>query len=229
MTVVPHSAGVQHPTLVAPANACDCHMHVFNPRFPVSPHWTRGAPDAPVEAYRLLQKRIGTTRTVVVNPTTYGTDNRCTLDALSQFGETARGVAVVDMNVTDVELKRLADAGVCGIRINFVTPQSWGVTTGEMLEDLAQRVHELGWHVQVFVLADQIVALADLLQRLPTPLVIDHLTRLPQPAGIAHTAFGAVRKLLDRGAPGSSCRALTWIPRSARRVTPILHRSRRPT
>ncbi len=229
MTVVPHSAGVQHPTLVAPANACDCHMHVFAPRFPASLHWRRGAPDAPVEAYRLLQRRIGTSRTVVVNPSTYGTDNRCTLDALAGLGAAARGVAVVDMNVTDVELKRLADSNVCGIRINFVTPQSWGVTTGEMLETLAKRVDTLGWHVQVFMLADQIVALADLLRRLPAPLVFDHLTRLPQPAGIAHPAFGVVRKLLDQGRTWIKLSGATWIPRSVRRVTPILHRSRRPT
>src|SRR5260221_9792865 len=123
---VPHSVGVQPPKLKAPANACDCHMHIFDPRFPASPHWTRGAPDAPVSAYRLLQQRIGTVRTVIVNPSTYGTDNRCTLDALAQMGDTARGVAVVDTSVPDAELKRLADAGVCGIRINFVTPQSWG-------------------------------------------------------------------------------------------------------
>ena len=196
---VPYSAGTRAPKLEAPANACDCHMHIFDPRFPPSSHWTRGAPDAPVEAYRLFQKRIGTTRTVVVNPSTYGTDNACTLDAVAQIGAAARAVAVVGMDVSDAELKRLAGLGVCGIRINFVSPQSWGTTTVEMLESLAKRVNELGWHVQVFMLGDQIAEMEDALQRLPTPLVIDHLGRLPQPAGVEHAAFAVIRKLLDQG------------------------------
>lgn len=196
---VPYSAGTGAPRLEAPANACDCHMHIFDPRFSPSSHWTRGAPDAPVETYRLLQQRIGTTRTVVVNPSTYGIDNACTLDAVAQFGANARAIVVVNTDVSNTELKRLADMGVCGIRINFVSPQSWGTTTVEMLESLAQRVNELGWHVQVFMLADQIVETRDALQRLAPPLVIDHLGRLPQPAGVEHPAFAVIRKLLDQG------------------------------
>lgn len=196
---VPYSAGSALPQLSAPAAACDCHMHIFDPRFPASPHWTRGAPNAPVDAYRLLQKRIGTTRCVVVNPSTYGTDNRCTLDALAAFGASARGVAVVDKDVDDEQLQRLAVAGVCGIRINFVSPQSWGKTKPEMLTTLSARVAGLGWHVQVFALSDQIVAMEKVLEHLPTPLVIDHLGRIPQPAGICHPAFRVVCRLLERG------------------------------
>ena len=196
---VPHSAGTGRPKLAAPARACDCHMHVFDPRFPSSPHWTRTPPEAPLHAYRALQRRLGTDRAVIVNPSTYGTDNRCTLDALAKIGATARGVAVVDTSVTDGELKRMAVLGVCGIRVNFVSPQSWGVTKAGMLETLSTRVAALGWHVQVFMLGDQIVALADVLQRLPTPIVIDHLGRLPQPTGAEHPAFDVIRRLLDQG------------------------------
>ena len=196
---VPHSAGTRAPKLAAPAGACDCHMHVFDPRFPASPHWKRTPPDAPLHAYRAFQRRIGTSRTVIVNPSTYGTDNRCTLDALAKIGDSARGVAVVDASVPDAELRRMSDLGVCGIRVNFVSPQSWGTTTTDMLETLAARVADLGWHVQVFMLGDQIVALADVLQRLPTPIVIDHLGRLPQPAGIDHPAFAVIRRLLGGG------------------------------
>ena len=195
---VPFSAGTRAPKLAAPAGACDCHMHIFDPRFSPSPHWTRKPPDAPLHAYRAFQRRIGTTRTVIVNPSTYGTDNRCTLDALAKIGATARGVAVVDASVPGAELKRMAGLGVCGIRVNFVSPQSWGITAAAMLETLAKRVADLGWHVQVFMLGDQIVQMADVLQRLPSPLVIDHLGRLSQPAGVEHAAFGVIRKLLDQ-------------------------------
>jgi predicted TIM-barrel fold metal-dependent hydrolase len=101
------STGTEPPKLKAPANACDCHMHIYDSRFPVSPSAKLRPPDATVDAYRLFEKRIGATRNVVVTPSTYGTDNSCTLDANAKLGPTARGVAVVDTSVADVERKRL--------------------------------------------------------------------------------------------------------------------------
>jgi len=200
---VPFSSGTRRPYLIAPANACDCHMHIYDSRFPPSPHWKKRPPEANVDAYRLFQKRIGTTRTVVVTPSTYGIDNRCTLDALEQIGSTARGVAVVDMDVSDDELKRLDSLGICGIRINFVSPQSWGVTTVEMLETLAKRVSDFGWHVQILMTGDQIVTMEGILHHLPIPIVIDHLARIPQPAGVDHPAFRSMLRLLHN--------ANTWV------------------
>ena len=163
---MPWSAGTEPPKLKAPPNACDCHMHIYDSRFPVAPNAKLRPGDATVDDYRLLQKRIGTTRNVVVTPSTYGTDNSCTLDAMAKLGPSARGVAVVDTSVTDAELKRLNDLGVRGIRFNLV--QS-GATTIDMLEPLSKRVNDLGWHVQIHMLGDAIVENADLLQRLPTP------------------------------------------------------------
>ena len=193
---VPWSAGTEPPKLKAPPNACDCHMHIYDSRFPVAPNAKLRPPDATVDAYRLLQKRIGTTRNVVVTPSTYGTDNSCTLDAMAKLGATARGVAVVDTSVADAELKRLNDLGIRGIRFNLV--QS-GATTVDMIEPLSKRVNDLGWHVQIHMLGDQIVEIADLLQRLPSPIVFDHRARIPEPAGVDHPAFALVLKLLDNG------------------------------
>lgn len=155
--------------------ACDSHMHIFDARFRPSPHWTRQPPSAPVSAYRALQERLGTRRAVVVTPSTYGTDNACTLDALAQLGRDARGVAVVDMGVSEAELDRLAAHRVCGLRVNFVTPQSWGVTTPAMLTALASKVARVGWHIQVLMHPEQLVALAPVLDALPVPVVVDHL------------------------------------------------------
>jgi predicted TIM-barrel fold metal-dependent hydrolase len=193
---VPWLSGAEPPKLKAPPNACDSHMHIYDSRFPVAPNAKLRPPDATVDAYRLFQKRIGTTRNVVVTPSTYGTDNSCTLDVMAKLGATARGVAVVDTSVTDAELKRLNDLGVRGIRFNLV--QS-GATTVDMLEPLSKRVNGFGWHVQVHMLCDQIVETADLLQRLPSPIVFDHLARIPQPAGVDHPAFALVLKLLEKG------------------------------
>ncbi len=193
---VPWSAGTEPPKLKAPPNACDCHMHIYDSRFPVAPNAKLRPPEATVDAYRLFQKRIGTTRNIVVTPSTYGTDNSVTLDAMAKLGGTARGVAVVDTSVRDAELKRLNDQGIRGIRFNLV--QS-GATTIDMLEPLSKRVNDLGWHVQIHMLGDHIAENADLLQRLPSPIVFDHLARIPQPAGVDHPAFALVLKLLDKG------------------------------
>ena len=197
---VPYSAGTDSPKFRAPLNACDAHHHIYDTRFPVAPHWKSGMPqDATVASYRLLQKRLGTTRSIVVQPSTFGVDNSCLLDALSQLGSSSRGVVVVDTGVSDAELKKMAAAGVCGIRVNFVSPQSWGPTTPEMLVELSKRVHDLNWHVQVLMLGEQIAQMESVLQQLPTPVVLDHLGRIPQPEGLDHAGYAAVRRLLDNG------------------------------
>ncbi len=84
---VPNSSGTALPKLNAPVGACDCHMHIYDPRFPAPRPAARLQNDATVEDYRLLQKRIGTSRTVIVTPAAYGTDNRVTVDAIAKLGE----------------------------------------------------------------------------------------------------------------------------------------------
>jgi len=196
---VPHSVGLNLPARLLPANACDSHMHIFDPRFAPSPHWKRQPPHADVAAYRQLQQRLGTTRTVVVNPSTYGVDNACTLDALDQLGDSARGIAVVGHDVADAELDALAARRVCGLRVNFVSPQSWGTTTVEMLETLSRKVARLGWHIQVFAHPGQLVELAPVLRDLPTPVVIDHMGLIDPAEAASGAAFAVMRSLLDTG------------------------------
>jgi D-galactarolactone isomerase len=186
----------EQPKLKAPPNACDCHMHIYDSRFPAAPAAKLHPGDATVDDYRRLQKLIGTTRNVVVTPSTYGTDNSCTLDAMAKLGATARGVAVVDTSVADAELRRLNDLGIRGIRFNLV--QS-GATTVDMIEPLSKRVNDLGWHVQTHMLGDQIVEIAGLLKRLPSPIVFDHRARIPEPAGVDHPAFALVLSLVEKG------------------------------
>src|SRR3984957_10983033 len=193
---VPWSSGTEPPKLKAPPNACDCHMHIYDSRFPVAPNAKLRPPEATVDAYRPFQKRIGTTRNVVVTPSTYGTDNSVTLDAMAKIGPTARGVAVVDTGVTGAELKRLSGFGVRGIRFNLVQA---GATTVEMLEPLSKRVNDLGWHVQLNLRPELLVQLEDLLLRSPSPLVFDHLAHIPRDNGVEHPAFKTMRKLIDKG------------------------------
>jgi predicted TIM-barrel fold metal-dependent hydrolase len=147
----------------------------------------------------MLQKRIGTTRAVIVTPRNYATDNRATVDAIAQLGKTnARGVAVLHPTVTDNELRRLHDAGVRGIRFSLNDPAT-AVVTWDMMEPLSKRVADLGWYIQVYVGGDQIVEFKTLLQRLPTQIVFDHLAYPPLIAGISHPSHGVVREQIDKG------------------------------
>jgi len=193
---VPYSAGTEPPKTKAPPNACDCHMHIYDARFPIAPTATLKPPDALPSDYQLLQKRIGTTRNVIVTPSTYGTDNSATLDGMAKLAPNVRGVAVVDSGVTDAELKRLHGLGVRGTRFNLVQA---GATTVEMLEPLSKRVHELGWHIQINAKPELIVEIEALLLRLPSPLVFDHLAHVPRDAGLESPAYKTMRKLIDRG------------------------------
>jgi D-galactarolactone isomerase len=195
---VPNSSGTALPRLKAPAGACDCHMHVYDAeRFPPPRPQSRMQGNARAADYRLLQRRIGTTRVVVVQPAAYATDNRVTLDAVAQLGD-ARGIAVVHPTITGTELKALAAGGIRGIRFTQFDPRT-AVTTLDMIEPLAKRVNDLGWHVQIHMRGDQIVDAADLWGRLPCPIVFDHLGRLPQPAGLDYPAFDIIRRLIDQG------------------------------
>jgi predicted TIM-barrel fold metal-dependent hydrolase len=190
------SVGTESPKLKAPANATDCHHHIYDAKYPVDPRATLRPGDALVSDYRALQKRIGTTRNVLIQPSTYGTDNRCHLDALAAFGPSARMVAVVDDKVSTAELQRMHGLGVRGIRFNLATG---GATTADMIEPLAKRVNDLGWHIQINANPDKIMEIMPILERVPSSIVFDHLAHIPQPDGVRHPLFAKVTALMDKG------------------------------
>jgi D-galactarolactone isomerase len=190
------SAGTETPRLKLPPNATDCHHHIYDTRFPFAPQATLRPGEALVSDYRALQKRIGTSRNVIVQPSSYGTDNRLLLEALAQFGAKARGIAVVNTGVTDAELKQLHKGGVRGIRFNLSPP---GTTTLDMVKPLAARVAPMGWHVQVNAPAAFLLDAKATWADLPCPVVFDHLAHIPQPDALQHPAFAMVRELLQQG------------------------------
>jgi D-galactarolactone isomerase len=202
---VPNSSGTEAPKLKAPVGACDCHHHIYDAKFPFSRTGARMIANARVDDYRALQRRLGLTRNIIVTPAPYpatAADNLVTIDALAAFGPNARGVAIVNPGITDGELRALADGGVRGVRFSLAgsgaSPPISAQTVAE-IDALSKRVNELGWHVQFNIDAAQIVAIRDLLNRLPAPIVLDHMAHMPQPAGIDDPAYGIVRKLIDKG------------------------------
>jgi len=190
------SGGSERPRLKAPPNACDCHHFIYDSRYPTD---SRGIPfpgDALVADYRALQRRLGTTRQVLIQPSAYGLDNRVALDALSAFGHEARAVVVVADRVSDAELRRMHQQGVRGIRFNFAPA---GPTTPAMIEPLSHRVRDLGWHVEIDVWAAAAPDMIPILARLPSPVVFDHLGHIPEPEGVRHPLFAMIRRLIDNG------------------------------
>ncbi len=192
------------PRLKAPTGACDTHMHIYEDRFPIAPTALLKPPQATVADYRKLQQRLGLSRTVVVQPSTYGADNSCTLEAMAALGANARGVAVVDTSVTNVELERLTKAGMRGIRFHMLPG---GALPWDILETMAARVNEFGWHVQLQLDGRDLPDREAMLKRLPGTLVIDHVGKFLEPVKPDHPGFRTLCRLVDGGR--------TWVKLSA--------------
>ena len=196
---VPNSSGTSLPRFKAPPDACDCHLHIYDPRFPMAWPKLRATPDASAAEYGLLQKRLGTSRAVVVQPAAYGTDNRGTVAAVEALGrERTRAIAVLHPTVTDAELKALDAGGVRALRFTQHDPTT-AVTSADMIEPLARRIQDLGWHTQLHLKGEQIVEMQALIEGLPGTLVFDHMGRLPQPEGASHPAFAIIARLVEAG------------------------------
>jgi len=190
------SDGTEPPKLKAPADSCDCHHHIFDARYPVDPKAVLRPGDALVTDYRAFQQRIGTSRNVVVQPSTYGIDNSITLDAVDAFGHQARAVVVVNDAIMEPALRRMHLRGARGIRFNLAQA---GATTPEMIEPLAKRINDLGWHIQINAPAAKIIEIMPILEQVPTPIVFDHLAHIPEPEGVNHPLFAQVLRLVDKG------------------------------
>lgn len=189
----PFSAGSGRPRLKVPVLACDCHHHIYDSTYPYVDN--RNLPDASVADYLKLRSRLGLTRSVVIQPSSYGIDNRCLLDSLAELGNSSRGIAVVDTSVTDAELEKLQTSGVRGIRFNF---GAGSATSPEMIAPLSERIAQLGWHIEVHAGADALLALEPTFKDLPVQIVFDHFGRLPYPEPMLHDTYRLITDLLDR-------------------------------
>lgn len=194
------------PDLVPPPNTCDSHIHVFDPAMPLAP-WalSPGPAWATASAYRLVQKRLGLTRSIVVQPNAYGTNNSCTVAAIEKLGRAdTRGVAIVDPDVTDAELERLHEAGIRGARVHLLPG---GFLKFEQIEPIAAKVAKFGWHV-IFQMDGRFLHEHEaVLQKLPCKLIVDHIGKFLEPVTPDHEGFKAILRLLDNGK--------TWLKLSA--------------
>lgn len=166
------------PSYRPPPGAVDAHCHVFGPGaiFPYAPQRKYTPTDAPKKKLWALRDFLGFQRNVIVQGTCHGADNRALVDALRNSQGLARGVATVSRDITDSQLADLHDAGVRGVRFNFVK-RLVDVTPPADLREIATRIAPLGWHVVVYFEAPDLAELVPFFASLPTMVVVDHMGR----------------------------------------------------
>jgi 2-pyrone-4,6-dicarboxylate lactonase len=186
------------PAYAPPPGAVDAHCHVFGPmaEFPFSPKAKYLPQDAGPDMLFALRDRLGFERNVIVQASCHGTDNAATLNGIAKSGGKARGVAVVDPDISDAELDALHAGGMRGIRFNFLKRLVDDAPKDKFLA-VAQRIVRLGWHVVVYFEADILDEMLPFLAAIPTPIVIDHMGRPDVSQGPDGADMTAFRALLD--------------------------------
>ena len=186
------------PRFTPPPGAVDAHCHVFGPmaRFPFSPKAKYLPDDAGPDMLFALRDRLGFSRNVIVQASCHGTDNAATLDAIAQSNGKARGVAVVDPEISDAELETLHEGGIRGVRFNFLKRLVDDAPKDKFLE-VSRRIQPLGWHVVVYFEPDLLEELRPFLDAIPTLIVIDHMGRPDVAQGPDGIDMRAFRTLLD--------------------------------
>lgn len=190
------------PDFELPSGACDAHMHVFGPedRYPhvPAPHYT--LPDGKLEHFQGLMRVLGIERFVIVQPSFYGTDNSCLLDALAKAGKAARGLVMVEDDVSNAELERFHEAGVRGIRLDlFKRAQQPIDDIKSYIARMAKMVDALGWHLQFYAPGYVVRDLVDFLHGVETPYVIDHMGYMLASDGLTQVDFKRLLALMTEG------------------------------
>ncbi len=170
--------GPSKPRFQVPTGAVDAHCHVFGPgaEFPYAPERKYTPCDASRAQLYALRDHLGFARNVIVQATCHGADNRAMVDALVHANGRARGVATVKRSVTDQEIQAMHDAGVRGVRFNFVKRLVDFTPKDELLE-IAGRIAKWGWHVVIYFEAVDLPELWEFFTALPTTVVVDHMGR----------------------------------------------------
>ena len=185
------------PVLRLPAGACDTHVHVYGPaaRFPFAAERPYTPQDAPLERLWALYRQLGIERAVYVQATVHGYDNAAILDAIARDPARGRGVALVRTDIAQDALAALHAQGIRGVRFNFVRHLGQTPDTDAVLR-LAERIAPLGWHLQLHLGAQDLLAQRGFLERLPATFVIDHMGRTPVEGGLGQEACVFLHELL---------------------------------
>jgi predicted TIM-barrel fold metal-dependent hydrolase len=190
------------PKVSIPAEACDCHMHVFGAaaQYPPAAHRVYTPMPAPVSAWRAVAARLGLSRVVFVQPSAYGTDNSAMLDALRVMGPDGRGIAVIDDGTQAAVLETFSRLGVRGIRLNVKTHGEGDIgTLRQRFSRASARIGPLGWHIQIYADLPMVAAIGDVIRTSPVPVVLDHMGGARAELGVEQDGFQTLLDLLGAG------------------------------
>ena len=185
------------PAFKLPKGTVDTHCHVFGPvsRYPYSPDRPYTPPEAPYEALRALDTKLGIDRAVLVNATVYGRDNEIVLDAIARSGGSCRGIGNVDDKISDKELDALDKGGLDGCRFTFLS-RLGGAPDMAAFDRVVERIAPLGWHVDLYLEAKALDGFSPKLRKLPVRYVIDHMGVVDAAQGLDQPGFVALLGLL---------------------------------
>jgi len=185
-----------------PAGACDCHTHVFGDpaRYSLAADRVYTPEPASIGEMRALHRALRMDRVVIVQPSIYGTDNACTLDAVRQLGSRARAVVVIDAKMPAAALDAMHKAGARGIRINLATSgQTDPAAARHLLQTAVEQLRGRPWHIQMYTTLPIIEAIRDQAAASPIPIVFDHFSGAQAPLGIEQPGFAALLSLVRTG------------------------------
>ncbi|NVO17194.1 MAG: amidohydrolase family protein [Rhodoplanes sp.] len=199
-TCPPPDPHPKKPAYVPPPGACDAHFHIFGPGdvFPYAPKRPFTPPDAPKARLLALHHFLGFERGVFVQSSCHGTDHAALLDLLATTDGRYRGVALLTPGTAPEEVARLHAAGVRGVRFNFLQHLGGRPSLDDM-RTVIELVRPHGWHVAIHVTGKELLDSLDLITSIRAKVVIDHIGRVDVAEGTAGFAFGALKRLLDRG------------------------------
>lgn len=186
------------PQYVPPAGAVDAHCHIFGPEdvFPYAPERKYTPCTGSKEQLFALRDFLGFERNVIVQASCHGRNNDALLDGLKAAGKLARGVAVVDDQITSEELQVMHDAGVRGVRFNFVR-RLVDPKPREVYERIIEKIAPLGWHIIVYIETADFADQLSFLQGLPVDVVFDHMARPEVANGVDHPDFKTFLKVME--------------------------------
>jgi 2-pyrone-4,6-dicarboxylate lactonase len=195
---IPFHPNPSKPKFRPPVGAVDSHCHVFGPgaKFPYASERKYTPVDAPKEKLFALRDFLGFERNVIVQASCHGRDNAALIDALLNSDDRARGVAVIGEDISDAELEEMDEAGIRGVRFNFVK-RLVDFTPRDVLERIAERIAPLDWHVVVYFEMGDLPELEAFFTALPTIVVVDHMGRPDVKKGVDHPEFQRFIRLLE--------------------------------
>ena len=195
---LPFHPNPSKPNFMVPPGAVDAHCHVFGPAayFPFSPKRKYTPCDASKEQLFELRDFLGFERSVIVQATCHGNNNDALEDALLNSNDKARGIASVGEDIDHATLRRLDQAGVRGVRFNFVK-RLVDNTPKDIFKKISKMIAEYGWHIVVYVESQDLEEIVSFLKALPTTVVFDHMARPDVAKGTDSKEFNLLMKLME--------------------------------